>query len=204
MKSKEILTPTQVAALLSVSTVTVRQWAQKGLIDARLTAGGHRRYTRAAVIDFARRMALVLPDAFAQPGDTRVLVVDDDRELNDSIAAFISTQYPGIEVAQAYDAFDAGRQVARFKPTLLLLDMSMADIDANEVCRRVKSDGTGAVLRVIAMSAHTNPALEEEIVAAGAERVLKKPFTPEELLEACGDIGAKSSLINMNIDTEHT
>jgi excisionase family DNA binding protein len=189
MKSKEILTPTQVAALLSVSPVTVRQWAQKGLIQARLTAGGHRRYTRAAVIDFARRMAMVLPDGFTESGETRVLVVDDDRELNDGIAAFIRTQFSGIEVAQAYDAFDAGRQVARFKPTLLLLDISMTGLDGTDVCRRVKSDGV--VLRVIAMSPYTTPAIEAAIVAAGAERVLKKPFTPEELLDACGAIGAK-------------
>jgi DNA-binding transcriptional MerR regulator len=77
----------------------VRQWAQKGLIQARLTAGGHRRYTRAAVIDFARRMAIALPDGFVESGDTRVLVADDDRELNDSVAAFVRTQFRGIDVA---------------------------------------------------------------------------------------------------------
>jgi excisionase family DNA binding protein len=190
MKSKEILTPTQVAALLSVSPVTVRQWAQKGLIEARLTAGGHRRYTRAAVIDFARRMAIVLPDGFVESGDTRVLVADDDRELNDSVAAFVRTQFRGIDVAQAYDAFDVGRQVARFKPTLLLLDISMAGIDG-DVCRRVKEDDNPG-LRLIAMSAHVSAAVEAGIVAAGAERVLKKPFTPEDLLDACGAIGTKT------------
>jgi hypothetical protein len=94
----------------------VRQWAQKGLIQARLTAGGHRRYTRAAVIDFARRMAIALPDGFVESGDTRVLVADDDRELNDSFAAFVRTQFRGIDGAQAYDAFDVGRQVARATP----------------------------------------------------------------------------------------
>ena len=190
MKSKEILTPTQVAALLSVSPVTVRQWAQKGLIQARLTAGGHRRYTREAVIDFARRMAIALPDGFVESGDTRVLVADDDRELNDSVAAFVRMQFRGVDVAQAYDAFDVGRQVARFKPTLLLLDISMAGID-RDVCRRVKEDDN-AGLRLIAMSAHVSAAVEAGIVAAGAERVLKKPFTPEDLLEACGAIGTKT------------
>jgi len=191
MKSNETLTPTQVAALLSVSPVTVRQWAQKGLIQARLTAGGHRRYTRAAVIDFARRMAMELPDGFMVSADDRVLVADDDRELNDSVAAFVRTQFHGIDVAQAYDAFDAGRQLARFKPTLFLLDISMVGIDG-DVCRRVKQDNN-AGLRLIAMSAHISPAIEAGIMAAGAERVLKKPFTPEELLEACGALGAKTA-----------
>ena len=63
----DILTPTEVAELLAVSPVTVRQWAQKGLIEARTTPGGHRRFTREAVIDFARRMAMTLPEEFAPP-----------------------------------------------------------------------------------------------------------------------------------------
>jgi CheY-like chemotaxis protein len=71
-----------------------------------------------------------------------------------------------------------------------LLDISMAGIDG-DVCRRVKEDDN-AGLRLIAMSAPVSAAVEAGIVAAGAERVLKKPFTPEDLLEACGAIGTKT------------
>ena len=38
--TKEFRTPTEVATLLLVSPVTVRQWAQKGILEARTTAGG--------------------------------------------------------------------------------------------------------------------------------------------------------------------
>ena len=45
----EYLTPNEVASLLLVSPITVRQWAQKGLLEAQTTAGGHRRFARAEV-----------------------------------------------------------------------------------------------------------------------------------------------------------
>jgi excisionase family DNA binding protein len=182
----EILTPTEVAELLAVSPVTVRQWAQKGLIEARTTPGGHRRFTRASVIDFARRMAMTLPDGFDTTPRTRVLIVDDDRQFNGMLVALFKQKYPGVEVAFAYDGFDAGRQVSRCKPTLVLLDIMMPGMDGVEVCRSLKADEASRSARVIAMTGHHTRELEQRIIAAGAERLLKKPFSTEELLAVCG------------------
>ncbi|MDH5649062.1 MAG: helix-turn-helix domain-containing protein, partial [Gammaproteobacteria bacterium] len=41
---KDYLTPSDVAKLLMVSPVTVRQWAQKGALKSKATLGGHRRF----------------------------------------------------------------------------------------------------------------------------------------------------------------
>ena len=53
MDSKNYYTPNEVAQLFMVSPVTVRQWAQKGLLHAALTAGGHRRFLHQELIRFA-------------------------------------------------------------------------------------------------------------------------------------------------------
>jgi excisionase family DNA binding protein len=189
----DILTPTDVARLLAVSPVTVRQWAQKGLIEARTTPGGHRRYTRAAVADFARRMAMTLPDDFVGAATSaRVLVVDDDRQFNAMLVGWLKSRFPGADVVQCHDAFDAGRQVQRARPSLMLLDATMSGIDGVEVCRMLKSEPGGQFIRVIAMSAHANPELERRIVTAGAERLLKKPFGADELFQACGSSGVEA------------
>jgi excisionase family DNA binding protein len=182
----DILTPNEVAELLAVSPVTVRQWAQKGLIEARTTPGGHRRFTRESVIDFARRMAMTLPEEFAPPSGSRVLIVDDDRQFNGMLVALFKQKYPSVEVSSAYDGFDAGRQVSRFKPTLVLLDIMMPGMDGVEVCRSLKADETSRSARVIAMTGHPTRELEQRIISAGAERLLKKPFSTEELLAVCG------------------
>ena len=181
----DILTPTEVAELLAVSPVTVRQWAQKGLIQARTTPGGHRRFTREVVIDFARRMAMTLPEGFAPPTGSRLLIIDDDRQLNGMLVALFKQKYPAVEVNVACDGFDAGRQVSRFKPTLVLLDIMMPGMDGVEVCRSLKADEASRLARVIAMTEHPTPELEQRIINAGAERLLTKPFGTDELLAVC-------------------
>ena len=183
---KTLFTPFEVATLLGVSPVTVRQWAQKGLIEARTTAGGHRRFTREAVIAFAERMAMTLPaELAAETARTRVLIVDDDRQLNAMLVALLRARMPDAEVASAFDGFDAGRQVHRLKPALVLLDIMMPGIDGVEVCRQIKADAELARTRVIAMTGHFTPELEQRVLAAGAEALLKKPFSTDELLRAC-------------------
>ena len=181
----EILTPTEVAQLLAVSPVTVRQWAQKGLIQARTTPGGHRRFTRDAIIDFARRMAMPLPDDFVSSAGIRVLVVDVDRPLVDALVVLFKQRSANVEVACAFDAFEAGRLVSRLKPTLIQLDITMAGIDGVAVCRTLKADVTGVPARIVAMAVQPTRELEEQIIGAGAVHVLKKPFSNADLIAAC-------------------
>ena len=183
---KTLFTPFEVATLLGVSPVTVRQWAQKGLIDARTTAGGHRRFTREAVVAFAERMQMTLPaELAAERAGTRVLIVDDDRQLSAMLVALITARVPGAEVASAFDGFDAGRQVHRLKPALVVLDITMPGIDGVEVCRQIKADPELAHTRVIAVTGNFTLELEQRVLAAGAEALLKKPFSTDELLRAC-------------------
>ena len=52
--NKAYLTPNEVAELLMVSPITVRSWAQKGLLVAKVTPGGHRRFLKSDVERFVR------------------------------------------------------------------------------------------------------------------------------------------------------
>jgi excisionase family DNA binding protein len=182
--STDLLTPIEVAQLLAVSPVTVRQWAQKGMIQARTTPGGHRRFTREAVIDFARRMAMALPDGFVASTGTRILIVDGEQQFNDAHIALLKQQTADVEAEIARDAFTAGRLVARMKPTLILLDLTMAGIDWIEVCRSLKADALAGSPRVIAVTPQASRELEERIIDAGAA-LLIKPFSTADLIAAC-------------------
>ncbi len=185
--AEQIYSPNEVAALLGVAPVTVRQWAQKGLIDARTTAGGHRRFTRAAVIGFAQRMGMTLPAEFdATAAQTRVLVVDDDRQFNGMLTALFALRFPHVAVESAFDGFEAGRAAQRFRPSIVVLDIMMPGMDGVAVCQALKSDADTAAVRVIAMTGHHTSELEQRVLAAGAEALLKKPFDTNALIAACG------------------
>ncbi|MEQ8860229.1 MAG: response regulator [Pseudomonadales bacterium] len=178
---KTFLTPNEAAALLMVSPITVRQWAQKGLIEAQTTAGGHRRFSREVIETFARQRGIELPTS-----QQRLLIVDDNRELNGFLVALFGAHVPDLEVFSAFDGFDAGRQVQAHRPTVVLLDIMMPGIDGIEVCRSLKQDPATRDIRVVAMTGYHTPEVEKKILAAGARVLLKKPFSSEDVLRECG------------------
>ena len=174
------LTPNQVAKLLLVSPITVRQWAQKGILPATTTAGGHRRFARSDVEVFARERGIALG------GNPSVLVVDDDIQLNKFLVALFQTSVDDIDVYSAADGFEAGRLVQQHKPQVVVLDIMMPGIDGVEVCRSIKAQPDTAHIHVVAMTGHFSDALHDKIRNAGAAVLLKKPFDSEVLLEHCG------------------
>jgi len=184
LSNKRFLTPTEVANLLMVSPITVRQWAQKGLIEARTTAGGHRRFELAVVKAFAESMGIEL-DLDSTSDEPRILVVDDDRQLNRMLVALFS-EHPEVQVEHAYDGFEAGIKIHQFRPTLVVLDIMMPGLDGIEVCKALKGNPDTRVIKVIAMTGHFTPELESKILTAGAEKLLKKPFSNQDVLAACG------------------
>lgn len=181
MTRKEFLTPHEVATLLMVSPITVRQWAQKGLLAAQTTAGGHRRFAIETVAAFARERGIDLPGITA-----RLLIVDDNRQFNNFLADLFTTEVPGLPIHQAFDGFEAGRAVQQHNPSVMLLDVMMPGVDGLEVCRSLKNDPATKDIRVIAMTGHHSPELERKMLAAGADVLLKKPFSAAEVLRECG------------------
>ena len=180
-RQTEYLTPNEVAGLLLVSPITIRQWAQKGMLQAQTTAGGHRRFARSEVERFARDKGIELPNQ-----GRRVLVVDDDRQLNNYLVALLQTSVDDVSVFSAFDGFEAGRMVQEHKPEIVLLDIMMPGMDGVDVCRSIKADADSRHALVVAMTGHHTTELEHRVLDAGATVLLQKPFSREELLSECG------------------
>lgn len=200
MPSRDYLSPTDVARMLKVSPITVRQWASRGLIDATTTGGGHRRFTMEAVRRFASERGIVLPREVGGPVQ-RVLVVDDDRQLNrflvELVNAWSRRMNADLKVESAFDGFEAGAKVHTFDPDVVLLDLMMPGIDGFEVCQRLKSDPNTSHMRVVAMTGYYSPDRVQKILATGADRFLRKPFANNEVLEACGLVkGTEQSAVD--------
>lgn len=180
-KAKPYLTPTDVADLLMVSPITVRQWAARGLLKAELTPGGHRRFLPQEVERFARERGVDLARSVAPP-TVRVLVVDDDPQALRFITELLLL-YPEIETATAQDGFNAGKMVHSFKPDVLLLDLFMPALDGFAVCRQLKQEPATRGLRVLTMTGYPSPENLRRSLDAGAEACLGKPLDTHRLLE---------------------
>jgi two-component system, OmpR family, response regulator MprA len=109
----------------------------------------------------------------------KVLVVDDERAVRDSLRRALELE--GYEVELAVDGGDAlHRLEANGQPDAVILDVLMPGVDGLEVCRRIR--GKGSAVPVLMLTARTE--IEDRVsgLDAGADDYLPKPFALEELL----------------------
>lgn len=181
-KQRRFLTPNEVAKRLHVSPITVRQWAQKGELPAELTPGGHRRFDAQAVETFAQQRKISL--AQRRGGAHKILIVDDDVTFAEYLCELLGGVPDDIITAKAHDGFEAGRMMHTFKPNIILLDLRMPRLNGLQVCQQIKADPQLADVRIIAMTGYADAEQIREVLSAGAERCLSKPFDVNELLLA--------------------
>ncbi len=109
----------------------------------------------------------------------KVLVVDDERAVRDSLRRALELE--GYEVELAVDGADALlRLEANGQPDAVILDVLMPGVDGLEVCRRIRGKGNG--VPVLMLTARTEVESRVAGLDAGADDYLPKPFALEELL----------------------
>ncbi|GAA2784014.1 response regulator transcription factor [Saccharopolyspora taberi] len=108
----------------------------------------------------------------------RILVVDDDRAVRESLRR--SLQFNGYQVELAADGQQALDWLADQRPDAMVLDVMMPRLDGLEVARRLRS--TGDDLPILVLTARDAVSDRVAGLDAGADDYLPKPFALEELL----------------------
>lgn len=182
--SDSYLTTKKAAELLMVSQSAVRNWCAQGQLNVHLTPGGHRRFLRQDVLAFAQKRGLVIKN---QGSDrTRILVVDDDTGILEYFRDLLEMVEEEVEIETAEDGFSAGSLMLSFKPSIVMLDLRMPDLDGFSVCRRIKNNPESRSARVIGMTGFYSEENAEKIMDAGAETCIPKPFNVNKLMELLG------------------
>ncbi|CAJ60501.1 Putative Transcriptional regulatory protein [Frankia alni ACN14a] len=112
-----------------------------------------------------------------QTGTVRVLVVDDDAAVRESLER--SLRFEGYEVTTAVDGADALDAVCRDQPDIVVLDVMMPRIDGLETCRQLRARGDD--VPVLMLTARDGLADRVSGLDVGADDYLVKPFALEEL-----------------------
>ena len=109
----------------------------------------------------------------------RILVVDDERAVRESLRRALELESYEIELAadgpEALEKLDSDRQ-----PDAVVLDVLMPGMDGLEVCRTIRREGNR--VPVLMLTARTQVEDRVEGLDAGADDYLTKPFALEELL----------------------
>ncbi|MCL6521191.1 MAG: response regulator [Firmicutes bacterium] len=111
---------------------------------------------------------------------SRVLVVDDSQFVRMRTAKLLREH--GHEVLEAGNGREAVELYGRERPDLVLLDITMPEMDGLTALREILAADAGA--RVVMCTALAQKATVLEAIKAGAKDFLVKPFEPERVLQS--------------------
>ena len=106
-----------------------------------------------------------------------VLVVDDDREIVDSICIFLSGE--GDKALKAYDGIEALEILSENEVHLMILDIMMPKLNGIKTLMKLRESRN---IPVILLSAKSEDADKIFGLTAGADDYVTKPFNPSELM----------------------
>src|SRR5437763_11529629 len=115
----------------------------------------------------------------AEGGSVKVLLVEDDHDARTLIEIVLAER--GHEVAPFGDAESAWELCRRELCPMMLLDWILPEMDGIELCRRVRGLPDGEAAVVVMITARHQTGDLAEVLAAGADDYLAKPFALEAL-----------------------
>lgn len=181
---EDILTVFKASKQCNVSPKTIINWIESGHITAYKTVGGHRRMKKSDLVAFMTKQGIPIPAEDTPVEErTRILVVDDDPIIVETIVQSLEEDEHDYEVISASDGFEAGIQVSHFKPHLLILDIMMPDIKGYEVCKKIKGNEETKDIKIIVLSAYLDEEKFKKMKEHGADVCFSKPLPLPQLKE---------------------
>jgi excisionase family DNA binding protein len=178
---KTVYTTGEAAEVCQVSQQTIIRCFDAGRLKGfRVPGSKFRRIPHDALVDFMRANAIP-EDNLAAGSRARVLVVDDDPEIVELLSDVLDRD-GRFEVHTAGTGYEAGMLTSELRPDLLLLDYLLPDINGNAVCRAVREKAELSDTRIILLSGAADPREVEELMNAGADAFVRKPFDIEQLV----------------------
>jgi DNA-binding response OmpR family regulator len=92
------------------------------------------------------------------------------------------------EVKTASSGYDAGVLTQEFQPDLMILDYMLPDINGNVVCQTVRNNSKFEHMKIIIVSGVVNQEEINDLLQAGADDFVKKPFNIEKLIERMAEL----------------
>lgn len=173
LSKKNVFTTFEVAKICHVTPVTIQNWIGKGWLHAYRTPGGHRRVKKEALFSFLESRDM--PHPFPEKGGIpRVLIVNGDERLADSLREALTFDEPGYDIQVAHDGFRAGVLYSTSQPDVVILDLNHSEVDGHDVCRQIKQSAAGGETCVVALGG-INGDERKRILDMGATHCLPKP-----------------------------
>lgn len=186
LANKQIFTTGEAAEVCKISQQTIIRCFDSGRLRGfRVPGSKFRRIPREELIRFMRENSI--PTDALEGGKRRILIVDDDEQIVELFVDVLSRD-DRFEVKTAATGYDAGVLTEQFRPDLMILDFMLPDINGNVVCKTVRDNPELSGMKIIIVSGVVNQDEIDELLKAGADEFVKKPFNIEKLLARIGEL----------------
>ena len=125
---------------------------------------------------------------------TRVLLADDHAVVRMGFRLLLQSHAEVVVVGEADSGESAYRSYTELRPDVLVLDLAMPGMGGLEALKRIRAQHPQA--RVLALSAHDDPAHAQRALREGALGFLSKRSAPEALFEAVDTVAAGCSYLD--------
>jgi len=106
-----------------------------------------------------------------------ILIVDDEKNIVQLTRMYLTNE--GFQVEVAYDGREALEKARQSKPSLVILDLMLPQIDGLEVCKQIRRESDVPIIMLTARGDDVDRIVGLEL---GADDYLPKPFNPRELV----------------------
>lgn len=194
-----IFSALEVANICGVVNQTAINWIRNGYLKAFTTPGGQYRVYAEDLKSFLDERGMRIPDELNALMQDEVdwkaiLIVDDDRDLNDLMKRYLEKKLDGYMVYQAYDGFEAGKALSDVRPGFIFLDIDLPGVDGHKLCKKIKEDPTFGKPFIIAMTGLDIPEEKRAILDEGADAFFGKPLDFELVVTTVKDLASKLSV----------
>lgn len=108
-----------------------------------------------------------------------LILIVDDNEQNRKLARDV-LQFAGFETLEAAGGVEGLSLAVEHRPSLILMDIRMPDMNGTETVRKLREDERTAAIRIVALTSSTMKGDRERFLADGFDGYLEKPIRVRE------------------------
>ena len=181
LRHKSVFTTGEAAEICGLSQQTIIRCFDSGHLGGfRVPGSKFRRIPRDKLLKFMKENKIPLDRL--ESDKVKVLIVDDDQDLVDLFVEIMGKD-GRFEMRTAGTGFDAGVEANRFRPDVIVLDYLLPDINGMAVCKTVRQSEELDNTRILIISGVINRPEVDQLLEAGADDFIKKPFGVPEVME---------------------
>ena len=126
---EKLYTSREAASLLGVTPRTIQLWSESGILQAKKTPGGHRRFTVAAIEALTSEFNKGDSAGKGASDRLRVLIAEDEPDLRKLYDMIMTTWDLPLDMVIVKDGYEALIQFGKMQPHVLILDLNMPRMD---------------------------------------------------------------------------